>query len=197
MSPAVNIGRVTYPPMVRSIALPTLVMVLTLTGCSNAYQDVPEAQAAQIGATSDINPRDPATLRDGGNLRLPLTMFPDNFNVLNIDGNTGDTASVVGPTLPGVFLTGADGTLVNDRTGAVVLSENAGAHEELAEWTITVNPFDVEEQAHAIHAALSLSADERRRRLDAIRAHVHAHDINAWIDVQLAALDGLRASLQR
>jgi trehalose 6-phosphate synthase len=103
----------------------------------------------------------------------------------------------VNALMDGLNLVAKEAPLVNDRTGAVVLSENAGAHEELAEWTITVNPFDVEEQAHAIHAALSLSADERRRRLDAIRAHVHAHDINAWIDVQLAALDGLKASLQR
>ena len=123
--------------MVRSIALPALVVVLTLTGCSNAYQDVPEAQAAQIGATSDINPQDPATLRDGGNLRLPLTMFPDNFNVLNIDGNTGDTASVVGPTLPGVFLTSADGTqrLNTDYfTGAELTSTNPQVV------TYTINP---------------------------------------------------------
>jgi peptide/nickel transport system substrate-binding protein len=137
MSPAVNIGRVTYPAMVRSIALPALVVVLTLTGCSNAYQDVPEAQAAQIGATSDINPRDPATLRDGGNLSLSLTMFPDNFNVLNIDGNTGDTASVVGPTLPGVFLTSADGTqrLNTDYfTGAELTSTNPQVV------TYTINP---------------------------------------------------------
>jgi len=137
MSPAVNIGRVTYPSMVRSIALPALVVVLTLTGCSDAYQDLPEAQAAQIGATSDINPRDPATLRDGGNLSLPLTMFPDNFNVLNIDGNTGDTASVVGPTLPGVFLTSADGTqrLNTDYfTGAELTSTNPQVV------TYTINP---------------------------------------------------------
>jgi trehalose-6-phosphate synthase len=42
-----------------------------------------------------------------------------------------------------------------------------------------------------------MPTDERRRRLDAIRGHVQAHDINAWIDAQLEALDGLAASLQR
>ena len=137
MSPVVKIARVTYPPMVRSIALMALVVALTVTGCSNAYQDVPEAQAAQIGATSDINPRDPATLRNGGNLRLPLTMFPDNFNLLNIDGNTGDTNSVVGPTLPGVFIMTANGTpqLNTDYfTGAELTSTNPQVV------TYTINP---------------------------------------------------------
>jgi trehalose 6-phosphate synthase len=103
----------------------------------------------------------------------------------------------VNALMDGMNLVAKEAPLVNERDGAVVLSENTGAHEELGDWTITVNPFDVEEQAHAIHAALSLPADERRRRLDAIRAHVHAHDINAWIDAQLEALDGLAASLQR
>ena len=36
---------------------------------------------------------------------------------------------------------------MNERDGVVVLSENAGAHEELGDWTLTVNPFDIEGQA--------------------------------------------------
>ena len=80
-------------------------------GCSDAYRDQPQTRTTRIGSTSDINPRDPATLRDGGNLRLPLTSFPDNFNELNIDGNTVDVAGVVNPTLPGAFITQADGSL--------------------------------------------------------------------------------------
>ena len=111
MSPALSIVRATRPPMVRRLAPLALLVVLIVSGCSNGYQDLPQAQAAQVGTTSDINPRDPATLRDGGNLRLPLTSFPENFNELNIDGNTADTGSIVSPTLPGAFITRADGTL--------------------------------------------------------------------------------------
>ena len=47
-------------------------------------------RAARVGSTNDINPQDPATLRDGGNLRLALIVVPGNFNPLNIDGNTVD-----------------------------------------------------------------------------------------------------------
>jgi peptide/nickel transport system substrate-binding protein len=125
MSPAVNIGGVTRPPMVRRLALLALAMILVVTGCSNGYADLPETHAARVGTTSDINPRDPATLRDGGNLRLPLSAFPDNFNELNIDGNTSDTGSVVSPTLPGAFITRADGTLKLNTdyfTGAELIS---------------------------------------------------------------------------
>ena len=103
----------------------------------------------------------------------------------------------VNALMDGMNLVAKEAPLLNERCGAVVLSENAGAHEELANWTITVNPFDVEEQAEAIHEALELPEGERRRRLEGIRSHVHAHDINAWIELQLEALDGVATSLRR
>jgi peptide/nickel transport system substrate-binding protein len=92
MPQPVSIVGVTQPSRARKLAALVLALVLAATGCSGGYQDLPEARAARVGATSDMNPQDPATLRDGGNLRLPLTAFPDNFNQLNIDGNTSDTA---------------------------------------------------------------------------------------------------------
>jgi trehalose 6-phosphate synthase len=71
----------------------------------------------------------------------------------------------------------------------LVLSENTGAHEELSPFAIPVNPFDVAGQAEAIDRALTMAADERRARIEAIRTHVREHDIAAWIDAQLAHLD--------
>ncbi len=94
---------------VRLLMLLILLACLIGTGCSDGYRDLPTARAAQVGKASDINPRDPATLRDGGNLRLALNMFPSNFNLLNIDGNSADTGSVIVPTSPSVFITSADG----------------------------------------------------------------------------------------
>jgi peptide/nickel transport system substrate-binding protein len=137
MSPAVNIVRVTHPPMVRRIALLALVVVLTLTGCSNGYQNLPEAQGTRIGSTSDMNPRDPATLRDGGNLRLALGLFPDNFNSLNIDGNTADTADILSPTLPGAFITQSDGSLKLN-TDYFTGAELTGTNPQVV--TYTINP---------------------------------------------------------
>ena len=104
---------------------------------------------------------------------------------------------LVNAIFDGMNLVAKEAPLVNERDGVVVLSENAGAHAELGEWVLSVNPFDVEAQAEAIHRALQLGADERRRRLTAIRAHVRANDVHAWIDRQLAALDGLAAATRR
>jgi peptide/nickel transport system substrate-binding protein len=137
MSPPVNIVRVGRPPMVRRLALLALAVVVFVSGCSSGYQDLPAAHAARVGNTADINPRDPATLRDGGNLRLALTLFPDNFNELNIDGNTADTADIVSPTLPGAFITQADGTL-NLNTDYFTGAELTGTNPQVV--TYTINP---------------------------------------------------------
>ena len=88
----------------------------------------------------------------------------------------------------GMNLVAKEAPLVNTRDGVLVLSENAGAHEELGAWAITVNPFDVWGQAEALHEALSLGEAERRRRIEAIRAHVRTNDVRAWSDALLADL---------
>src|ERR687887_558483 len=96
----------------------------------------------------------------------------------------------------GLNLVAKEAPLVNERDGVLVLSENAGVHEELGEWALSVNPFDISGQAEAIHAALQLSAGDRRARLEAIRAHVREHDLGAWIAAQLVDLDRGAALLQ-
>jgi peptide/nickel transport system substrate-binding protein len=137
MSQPVSIVRVTHAPRARKLAALALALVLAVTGCSSGYQELPEARAARVGATSDMNPQDPATLRDGGNLRLPLTAFPDNFNELNIDGNTSDTNAILAPTLPGAFMTQADGTL-NLNTDYFTGAELTGTNPQTV--TYTINP---------------------------------------------------------
>lgn len=123
--------------MVRRIAVLASAALLIVTGCSSGYQDLPEASAARVGTTSDINPHDPATLRDGGNLRLALTSFPENFNVLNIDGNTADVGSIVAPTLPGAFITQPDGSL-NVNTDYFTRVELTSENPQVV--TYTINP---------------------------------------------------------
>jgi trehalose 6-phosphate synthase len=89
----------------------------------------------------------------------------------------------------GMNLVSKEAPLVNQRDGVLILSENAGAHEELGEWALTVNPFDVYGQAQAIHAALTMPEEERRVRAAAIARHVREHDVETWIDAQLSDLD--------
>jgi trehalose 6-phosphate synthase len=96
---------------------------------------------------------------------------------------------LVNAIFDGLNLVAKEAPLVNTRDGVLVLSENAGAHDELGEFALTVNPFDVAGQAEAIHAALELSDAERRRRIEGIRARVREHDLEAWLANELSALD--------
>lgn len=72
--------------------------------------------------------------------------------------------------------------------GVLVLSELAGAAEELQE-AIVVNPFDVDAMAAGIHRALSMTPDERRARMSALRDRIRTHDVHAWVRRFLAAAD--------
>jgi peptide/nickel transport system substrate-binding protein len=84
---------------------------LILSGCSGGPGQPPPAGGnAELGSSSDLNPQDPATLRQGGNLRLSLPSLPANFNTLQIDGNEATTAAMMRWTLPRAFRVASDGT---------------------------------------------------------------------------------------
>jgi len=96
---------------------------------------------------------------------------------------------LVNAVYDGMNLVAKEGPVANRRDGVLVLSENAGAFDELGEWALGVNPFDLEEQAEALHAALTMPAPERRRRAEALAAWVREHGIEEWTAALLAELD--------
>jgi len=93
---------------------------------------------------------------------------------------------LVNAMFDGMNLVAKEGPLVNERSGVSILSENTGAHEELGEWSLSVNPFDVQETADSIHAALTMSSEERERRSAGLKRAVTIRDPGDWIDDQLA-----------
>jgi trehalose 6-phosphate synthase len=99
---------------------------------------------------------------------------------------------LVNAVFDGLNLVAKEGPLVNERDGVLVLSENAGAHEELGEWAVTVSPFDLSGQADALYEALVMPAAERARRAAAMRAQVRAHGLAEWTEAELADLDAVR-----
>ncbi|MEE3753447.1 MULTISPECIES: ABC transporter family substrate-binding protein [Mycobacterium] len=138
-------------------------MALALPGCSPAINVIPETgQNARIGSTSDINPHDPATLQDGGDLRLALTAFPPNFNILHIDGNSAEVAAMMKATLPRAFIIGPDGSTTVD-TNYFTSIELTGTAPQVV--TYTINPHavwsdgtpitweDIASQVHALSGA--------------------------------------------
>jgi trehalose 6-phosphate synthase len=93
---------------------------------------------------------------------------------------------LVNAMFDGMNLVAKEGPLVNERNGVSVLSENTGAHEELGEYALSVNPFDIQELADSIHAALTMDEGERMRRAQGLKRIVTARDPGDWVDDQLA-----------
>jgi trehalose 6-phosphate synthase len=93
---------------------------------------------------------------------------------------------MVNAMFDGMNLVAKEGPLVNERDGVSILSENTGAHEELGEFALSVNPFDVQELADSIHAALTMEPDERARRARGLREVIMRRDPGDWIDEQVA-----------
>jgi trehalose 6-phosphate synthase len=93
---------------------------------------------------------------------------------------------VVNSLFDGMNLVAKEAPAVNTRDGVVMLSENTGAHEELGDCTLTVNPFDIQEQADAIYRALTMAPEERRLRATRLREIIASRDPGDWIDEQLA-----------
>jgi trehalose 6-phosphate synthase/phosphatase len=67
-----------------------------------------------------------------------------------------------------------------DMNGALILSEFAGAAEEL-DGAVLVNPYDIEEFSSSLRKALTMPQSERQRRMGLLRKHVREHDIDKWI----------------
>lgn len=78
-----------------------------------------------------------------------------------------------------------------DDSGALVLSEFAGAAEELKQ-AFFVNPYDLNGMKATIMAARNAPERELKRRMRALRKQVFEHDIARWADDFLTDLDATR-----
>jgi trehalose 6-phosphate synthase len=154
-------------------------------------QDIPE-YAEYLGAIQRAARRVNDRFQQGGWIPIDLRI-EDNFAETVAAYKQFDVL-LVNAIFDGLNLVAKEAPLVNERDGVLVLSENTGSHEELGEWALTVNPFDVEGQAHAIHTGLSMAAEDRQARLEAIQAHVRAHGVGEWLEAQLADLDRVVAT---
>ena len=138
---------------------------------------------AQYGAHGWL----PIRLELGESVRKAMAALR-NFDVL-----------LVNSVYDGLNLVVKEGALVNRNDGVIVLSENVGAHEELYPHVMSINPFDIEATAEAMHQAIVMSSEDRRRRNEGARDVVRSNDIARWITRQvqdirdLAASPGMRA----
>ncbi|HEV7208414.1 MAG TPA: trehalose-6-phosphate synthase [Mycobacteriales bacterium] len=98
---------------------------------------------------------------------------------------------VVNAVADGMNLVAKEAVVVNEHDMVLALSEATGAHGELGRYAVTLHPFDLAQQADALHEALTMPLDLRRaRRREAARV-VRRNDVGRWLRAQLHDLAGL------
>jgi trehalose 6-phosphate synthase len=78
----------------------------------------------------------------------------------------------------------------DDEDGVLVLSELAGAAQELHE-ALIINPYDVDGFADALARAIDMPADQRRARMRALRRVVAGRNVFGWASDILEGLESL------
>jgi trehalose 6-phosphate synthase len=101
----------------------------------------------------------------------------------------GSEVGLVTPLRDGMNLVAKEYIAAQDENdpGVLVLSRFAGAAEDLEE-ALIVNPYDIDDIAHALEEALTMPLDERRSRHKALFQRVRDRDATNWRNSFLAAL---------
>ena len=151
--------------------------------------DIPEyaAYLEAVGRTAEeVNGR------YGTDEWTPVQLFMmDNFP-RSVAAYKNYDALLVNAVRDGMNLVAKEAAVVNQKDGVLVLSEYAGAHEELGGHALTVNPFDLDEQADALHGALTMPDDERKKRADGLRETVMGNTIEDWVEAQIRDIEAYR-----
>jgi trehalose 6-phosphate synthase len=92
---------------------------------------------------------------------------------------------LVNPVIDGMNLVAKEGPILNRRNGVLILSENAGAFDELGPHALGVNPFDIRGTAEAIARALEMPDHERAARATRLRSAVRRNRLDRWVHAQI------------
>jgi trehalose 6-phosphate synthase len=99
---------------------------------------------------------------------------------------------LVNPIVDGMNLVAKEAALVGEHDPVLVLSETAGAAEQLASDSLSVAPVDIVGTADQLERGLTMPRDERRAHLRRLRASVRTEDIRWWLGRQLRDLAAIR-----
>jgi trehalose 6-phosphate synthase len=99
---------------------------------------------------------------------------------------------LVNPIVDGMNLVAKEAILVGEHDPVLILSETAGAAEQLASDSLSVAPADIVGTADQLERGLTMPRDERRAHLRRLRASVRQEDIAWWLGRQLRDLAAIR-----
>ena len=121
----------------------------------------------------------------------PVKVFYENNYVQALAGMRLYDVLLVNSVIDGMNLVAKEGPIVNTKQGVLVLSESAGAYEQLKVGAIPVAPADIEGTARALLQALGMSAEERTERSRLMVESIEREDITHWLQRQLEDVNAL------
>ena len=77
-----------------------------------------------------------------------------------------------------------------DQNGVLILSEFAGAADQMGKAALLVNPYDIDGTADAIYRAFTMEPQERRQRLSLLQAIIRRHDVHRWVKQFVSSMQG-------
>jgi len=118
----------------------------------------------------------------------PIHVLYENNYAQAIAGMYLYDVLLVNPIIDGMNLVSKEGPLVNKGDGVLILSELAGSSEQLSDFSLNVSPTDLEGTVRALHQALTMPEEERRRRATALKQLIQEQDITHWLESQFQDL---------
>jgi alpha,alpha-trehalose-phosphate synthase [UDP-forming] len=84
----------------------------------------------------------------------------------------------------------------NDENGVLILSIFTGAARELRD-ALQVNPYDIDQTAEAIRAALEMDPAEKQSRMQHMRRAIREHNVYEWAGTLIGELCDLRLDISQ
>ena len=115
----------------------------------------------------------------------PIEVFYENNYTQAIAAMKLYDVLLVNSIVDGMNLVAKEGPIVNERDGVLIISETAGAYEQLKSAAFSVSPADIEGTARALYDAISASDAERSVWAASLRDSITNEDIFYWLTRQI------------
>jgi len=143
------------------------------------YLDELMAAAGQVNARYGDQGWEPIRLLVGENYSRAVAAL-QQYDVL-----------LVNAIADGMNLVAKEGPMVNQKDGVLILSERAGARQQLESGSIVISPCDVYATANAIHQALTMDPKVKDEWSSRLCWLIEQEDINAWLHHQFEEIHAL------
>ncbi len=145
----------------------------------NEYLDNINATAGRVNAKYGDSDWEPVRIIIGENYDRALAAL-QIYDVL-----------LVNAIADGMNLVAKEGPIINQHNGVLILSESAGANQQLGAGAIVIPPCDVYATAEAMHQALIMPESEKREKAHLLKWRIEKEDIVDWLCRQLQTIEEL------